>query len=146
MNNHQLLIAAIRQRWEPSCGRCGRLIQKRGGMIIDWHYSVALSDEWAIAWGPERPGPVGEGCLTIHKLTSEFTDAHSVPYLSLSDIYDNLLASVIAFHARWRYGIQGWNCEHWARLVVTGEAMSYRFVEYSICFIRSDATEAQRRT
>jgi len=118
------LIAAIQQRWEPTSQRCGRLVQSRR---LVWHYSVALSNAWAIAWGPEGGNrPAGDGCLTIHELTPEFIDAHSVAYLPQSDIYDNLLASVIAFHGRGRYGVQGWNCEHWARLVVAGEAMSYQ--------------------
>jgi len=89
------LIAAIQQRWEPTSQRCGRLVQSRR---LVWHYSVALSNAWAIAWGPEGGNrPAGDGCLTIHELTPEFIDAHSVAYLPQSDIYDNLLASVIAF-------------------------------------------------
>ena len=28
--------------------------------------------------------------------------------------------------AAMQYTVQGWNCEHWARLVVSGEAVSYQ--------------------
>jgi hypothetical protein len=30
------------------------------------------------------------------------------------------------------YGIQGWNCEHWARLVVSGEPISYQIKELGL--------------
>jgi hypothetical protein len=34
-----------------------------------------------------------------------------------------------AFHNKWHYGVQGWNCEHWARLVVTGNPICYQTKE-----------------
>ena len=121
------LLASINERWDPPSPRCGRLIQRLNWV---WHYSVALSDSWAIAWGPEHDNrPADEGRLIVHSLTPEFSDAQQVAYLPLPDIYGNLIASVSAFNGEWRYGLQGWNCEHWARLVVSGEAVSYQIAQ-----------------
>jgi hypothetical protein len=121
------LLASINERWDPTSPRCGRLIQRLNRV---WHYSVALSDSWAIEWGPEGgPGLAGEGRLTVHSITPEFFDTKKVAYLPLPDIYANLIASVTAFHGAWRYGMHGWNCEHWARLVVSGEAVSYQVAQ-----------------
>jgi hypothetical protein len=61
-----------------------------------------------------------------HSLGAEFKDAVKVPYLSKDEILENLIASVPAFHYKWKYGFQGWNCEHWARLVVSGQPISYQ--------------------
>jgi hypothetical protein len=47
-------------------------------------------------------------------------------HLPLPEISDNLIASATAFHRKWLYWVHGWNCEHWARLVTTGEAKSYQ--------------------
>jgi hypothetical protein len=97
------LLASINERWDPTSPRCGRLIQRLNRV---WHYSVALSDSWAIEWGPEGGrGLAGEGRLTVHSITPEFFDTKKVAYLPLPDIYANLIVSVTAFHGAWRYGM-----------------------------------------
>jgi hypothetical protein len=67
--------------------------------------------------------------LVIHDLGPEFRDAVHVPYLPQAEILQNVIASVPAFHCQWNYGFQGWNCEHWARLVVSGQPISYQVKE-----------------
>lgn len=124
MPTEQELISDIRRHWNPTANRAGRLVQKFHGF---WHYSVALSNTSAISWGPaQQLRPYAQGCLSIHHLDQEFRDAIHVPYLSQDEILKNLIASVPAFHHQWQYGFQGWNCEHWARLVVSGQPISYQ--------------------
>ena len=117
------LVAQIRGTWRPGDVRAGRLIHK---CHIYWHYAVALSDEMAISWGPKEVGLVGEGLLRVHLLDQDYFGARDVAHLSPPHVYSNLIASVFAFHRKWSYGVQGWNCEHWARLVASGDPVSYQ--------------------
>ncbi|MBD2210745.1 hypothetical protein H6G27_12765 [Nostoc linckia FACHB-104] len=38
----------------------------------------------------------------------------------------------------WHYGVLGWNCEHFARLVATGEAISYQIKESPLAFLNNN--------
>ena len=121
------LIAQIQQSWNPKSNRSGRLIQRFDGVL---HYSVTLSDTCAIAWGPSKNLKIySEGCLQLHEINLKFTETQSVKYLKKCEVFENILASVAAFHHKWKYGVQGWNCEHWARLVATGHPISYQVKE-----------------
>jgi len=71
----------------------------------------------------------GSGRISVHPIDPACRDVTNVHYLALAEIYRNLLASVAAFHHLWRYGIHGWNCEHWARLVATGDPVSYQVAQ-----------------
>lgn len=118
----------INQYWNPYSSRCGKLIQSSSGLI--WHYSVALSDEYAVAWGPEGGNKtIGLGKLNTHKITSNFTNVENINYLAIDKIYTNIINSIETFHSRWWYGLQGWNCEHWGRLVVSNQAICYQVAE-----------------
>jgi len=121
------LINDIQTCWTPADPKAGILIQRFDGV---WHYSVTLSNTAAIAWGPVQSArPYGLGCLAIHSIEPEFRATTKVSYLDKDTIRQNILASIPAFHHRWNYGIQGWNCEHWARLVATGHPISYQIKE-----------------
>ena len=120
------MINSIEEYWRPSDERCGRLIQKQGWVT---HYSVALSSHTAMAWGGVELG--SKGCLVTHDIGPEFSDTQWVMHLPLDDIKRNLLGSVAAFHNEtWLYSLIGWNCEHWARLVTTGEPICYQVRDF----------------
>jgi len=116
----------IRDRWDPVSLLAGQLILRPSGV---WHYGVALSDSYAMSLGPVRSGWFALGQLEVHPLDEAFSVATQVAYLAKSEIYANLLASASAFHHVWHYGFQGWNCEHWARLVVSGDPISYQLAQ-----------------
>jgi hypothetical protein len=120
------LLETIRSEWQPQSPRAGRIVHYYCGI---WHYSVALSDSSAVSWGPHKTGMWGSGRLTVHLINPACRDVTNVHYLALAEIYQNVLASVVAFHDAWRYGVQGWNCEHWARLVATGDPVSYQVAQ-----------------
>ena len=81
------------------------------------HFGVALSDVWAISWNDSDS-------LEFER-TDFFSESNEVSDLRERQIYANLIASVPAFHTSdWSYSLSEWNCEHWARLVVFGEAIS----------------------
>ncbi|HEY9853524.1 MAG TPA: hypothetical protein V6D28_28900 [Leptolyngbyaceae cyanobacterium] len=145
IDNDSELIEKIQGCWNPLSKRSGTLVQRFDGF---WHYSVALSDTSAIAWGPSQAGQLyNRGCLRIHELGDKFKDAISVPYLNKDEILENLIASVLAFHNKWKYGVQGWNCEHWARLVVSDQPISYQVKEqgfgifdvFGVLYLRGEA-------
>ena len=96
-----------------------------------WHYAVALSDTCAISWIPSvNYGVSCKGYISVESLFDEYRDAIYVPYLNnKEDIFKNLIASVPAFHNEWHYGLQGWNCEHYARLVTCNDPISYQVAE-----------------
>ncbi|MBD2096959.1 hypothetical protein H6F90_17805 [Trichocoleus sp. FACHB-591] len=121
------LVKELKQCWNPLSIRSGTLVQRFDGV---WHYSVALSDTSAISWGPSEALQLyHQGSLVIHELGPEFKDGIQVPYLPKAEIFKDLTSSIPAFHRKWKYGVQGWNCEHWARLVVSGQPISYQVKE-----------------
>jgi eukaryotic-like serine/threonine-protein kinase len=113
------LIQEMLTAWKPSDRRAGQLIQRRTAV---WHYSVALSNRKAVSWCGELHQ---SGMLVVHDIIPEFTDTVNVVYMPKDRVLENVISSVSAFHNVWRYG-WGWNCEHWARLVTTGEPKSYQ--------------------
>lgn len=118
MENDQL-VKEILSDWKPQQRRAGQLVQRRSAV---WHYSVALSNHRAIAWSGI---PHQTGQLSIHDIGPEFIDTVNVVYFDKARVLTHILASVVAFHNVWQYG-WGWNCEHWGRLVTTGEPKSYQ--------------------
>lgn len=118
----QQLISEIMYEWKPDERRCGKLVQRRGAV---WHYSAALSNTKAVAWSGI---PHQTGHLTIHEIGPEFIDTVNVVYFEKDRALAHIIASVEAFHNVWQYG-WGWNCEHWARLVTTGEPKSYQVAQ-----------------
>lgn len=121
---NQPLIVEIYQHWDSSHDRTGQLIHRFDGF---WHYGVALCNTVGLSWGPCEPGKsYALGQLVVHSLT-DFSDAKWVKtYLRKDLVLENLIASVDAFHHKWNYGFQGWNCEHWARLVTTNSPKCYQ--------------------
>jgi hypothetical protein len=135
------LLSRLRLAWQPCEERSGRLIYRPQGYL---HYGVAVSDSFMISWGPSKPGSLEDlGILTLEPLSSDLVDARHVSYQCKERIFLNLIASIPAFHARWRYGMQGWNCEHWARLVTTGDPVSYQIAETGFGLL--DVTGSLRR-
>ena len=115
----------IQSAFDSRSMRAGRLVQCPAFGYI--HYAVALSDSFVISWGPEGGQAAhGLGVFTVGALTSDYMDSVSVPYRPRPDIRADLLASASAFHRQWDYCVRGWNCEHWGRLVVAGEPLSYQ--------------------
>ena len=121
--NH--LRKEIRSAFDFDSMRAGRLIHRsRPGFL---HYAVALSDSTAISWGPEcEPSLWGLGIFSIHPITGDYVDVVNILYRKRSEILVDLFASPAAFHRNWHYCTRGWNCEHWARLVVSGFPWSYQ--------------------
>lgn len=117
----------VRQAWNKHQIRTGLLVQRFSGS--QWHYGVALSNQQVIVWEPDQSSTsLGKGRLAIYPLTTDYVDAMAVTYLDSPQIFQNILQSITAFHQEWVYA-EGWNNEHWARLVTTGDPISYQVKE-----------------
>lgn len=97
------------------------------------HYSIALSDNWLISWIPANSRfACDSGTFKIYPLASDWEVAKWVHYLDKADIKENLMRSIDVFHQKWNYFFFNWNCEHWARLVSTGDPICYQIPDCPI--------------
>jgi hypothetical protein len=65
------LIEEIPTYWDPLGSRTGHLVQRFECFDSFWHYGVALSDTYAVSWGPSKTRQMYyKGHLTKHSLGS----------------------------------------------------------------------------
>lgn len=132
----------VRQAWNIDQTRTGTLVQRSTG--YEWWYGVALSNQHVMVWEPDQTSESPEkGRLAIYPLTDDYIDAIAVTYLDRHQILQNILRSITAFHQEWVYA-EGWNNEHWARLVTTGDPISYQ-VKEKYEFVGLDRPELYQR-
>ncbi|MEA5566829.1 serine/threonine-protein kinase [Anabaena sp. UHCC 0399] len=93
------------------------------------HYHITISDTYAFNFGGN-----GFAVFLIPK------DAQKAKHIKLLDREEILARCLIAYELfkEWHYGILGWNCEHFARLVTTGEAISYQVRESLLGFLNNN--------
>ena len=96
------------------------------------HYSVQLNDWESLAWEPmhsERQKDTGR--LAIWPIDwHRFQTAKWISYWEKQRINQALHTSVAEFHERWQYELYRFNCEHWARLVTTGNCCCFQISEF----------------
>ena len=95
------------------------------------HYSVQLNDTESLAWEPvhsDRQKDQGE--IDIWKINKHFHPAKYVHHWSRNKIIQALHISVDEFHKNWQYELFRFNCEHWARLVTTGDCRCFQIHEF----------------
>jgi hypothetical protein len=87
------------------------------------HYSVQLNDYDSLAWEPIHPDRQKDtGKLAIWTIDwNRFEPAKWVNHLPKDRIKQFMHLSVEQFHENWQYELFRFNCEHWARLVATGD-------------------------
>jgi len=96
------------------------------------HYSVQLNDTESLAWEPingsrqKDPGRLSIWYIDWHR----FEPAKWVQHLPKEQIKSAMHASVTQFHENWQYELFRFNCEHWARLVTTGDCCCYQIKEF----------------
>ena len=93
------------------------------------HFAVRINEKNVIEWTEREVG--GPGSLRINEYKNEYYEwpFHRVMDAKLLDrgrIYKNIAKSFNCFDEKWIYSLWGWNCEHWARLVTTGQPLSYQ--------------------
>lgn len=96
------------------------------------HYSVQLNDSESLAWEPihcdhqKDTGRIEIWSIDWHR----FQPANWVKHLEKKQIRKALHISIDHFHQRWQYELFRFNCEHWARLVTTGDCRCFQIHEF----------------
>ncbi|BAY20454.1 serine/threonine kinase [Calothrix sp. NIES-2100] len=90
------------------------------------HYHITISKTHAFNFG-------GNG-FAVFPIPHQ---AQRTQHVILLDRKKVLARCLIAYELfkDWHYGVLGWNCEHFARLVTTGEAISYQVKESPLAFL-----------
>lgn len=113
-------ITRIHAHADPKSARYGRLVNWKDPFWKDlvWHYGIGLSDTHIFDTGQELCcfGSSHHGAKHVLGVN----DLHYAP----GAVVERLCWALQVFGG-WDYGFLGWNCEHLARLVATGEAKSY---------------------
>jgi hypothetical protein len=114
----------------PSYGRLLHHPDLNNSRILD--YSVQLNDLESLAWEPmncDRHKDTGR--LAIWSIDwQRFQPAQWVNYIPKTQIRSAIHASIDRFHDNWQYELFRFNCEHWARLVTTGDCRCYQIKEF----------------
>nr|WP_254445229.1 MULTISPECIES: serine/threonine-protein kinase [unclassified Anabaena] len=93
------------------------------------HYHITRSDTHAFNFG-------GNG-FAIFPIPRKAKRARDIKLLPRKEVLDRCLIAYELFK-NWDYGILGWNCEHFARLVTTNEAISYQVKESILAFFNNN--------
>ena len=93
------------------------------------HYHITISDTHAFNFG-------GNG-FAVFPIPRKAKRARDIKLLPREEVLDRCLIAYELFR-NWDYGVLGWNCEHFARLVTTNEAISYQVKESILAFLNNN--------
>jgi hypothetical protein len=110
----------------------GRLLQHRDRNNPNiLHYSVQLNDWESLAWEPIHSGKEKDtGRLAIWQIDWNRFQVDRTQHQDRAWIARSMHISVDEFHEQWQYELYRFNCEHWARLVSTGDCRCYQIAEF----------------
>jgi hypothetical protein len=110
----------------------GRLLQHRDHSDPSiFHYSVQLNDLDSLAWEPVQAGSEKDtGRIAVWTIDWNHFQPDQSRCLERDQINKALHVSVKEFHEKWQYELYRFNCEHWARLVSTGDCRCYQIAEF----------------
>jgi hypothetical protein len=109
----------------------GRLLQHRDRQNPNiLHYSVQLNDRDSLAWEPINSGKEKDtGRLAIWEIDWQRFQVDRTLHQDRQRVRQAMHISVGEFHEQWQYELYRFNCEHWARLVATGDCRCYQIAE-----------------
>ena len=95
------------------------------------HYSVQLNDRDSLAWEPTNSMKKKDtGKLAVWPIDWERFQVDRTCHQEKNRVRQAMHISVREFHNRWQYELYRFNCEHWARLVATGDCRCYQIAEF----------------
>ena len=80
-----------------------------------WHYGIGISNNLIFDTA---------SLALFDRVDLDIRLVPNVQNFSPAETIDRLCTAILCFH-NWDYGLLGWNCEHFARLVATDKAISY---------------------
>lgn len=112
------LINEIKEKTQPESKYYGKLLEWYDGFAN--HYGIGLNDQEILSTGEH-----------IAVILHDNRPIKFCPTLALPPdlVIARLIQSLDCFKD-WNYGLLGWNCEHYGRLIATNKAKSYQ-VKYS---------------
>lgn len=110
----------------------GRLLQHRDLHDSNTlHYSVQLNDSESLAWEPVRSGKQKDtGRIAIWSIDWNRFQPDQARHWEREQINQALHVSMKEFHENWHYELYRFNCEHWARLIATGDYRCYQIADF----------------
>ena len=110
----------------------GRLLQHRDRNNPNiLHYSVQLNDWESLAWEPVHGGKEKDtGRLAIWQIDWQYFQVDRTLPQDKERVNRSMHISAKEFHEQWQYELYRFNCEHWARLVATGDCRCYQIAEF----------------
>ena len=114
----------------PDYGRLLHHQDRQNPKIL--HYSVQLNDSESLAWEPiHADRQRDKGRLEIWQIDwQRFHPAQWVTHVPKVQIQAAMHLSTDRFHEQWQYDLFRFNCEHWARLVTTGDCCCHQIKEF----------------
>ena len=114
-----VLIREIRRAGNPESRRYGRLLNWTDGLV--WHYGIGLTDLLIF--------DTGKGMQVFrHRLPPKHVLGVDDSHFNPEQTVERLIHAIQVFR-QWDYGLLGWNCEHFARLVATDDPVSYEVLK-----------------
>ncbi|WP_228039222.1 serine/threonine-protein kinase [Dolichospermum sp. LEGE 00240] len=124
------IIREFKTHVDYKSSKAGLLIHhKESSSDLALHYHITISDTHAFNFG-------GNG-FAVFRIPTVSYRVESVTLLPKKEVLDRCLIAYELFK-NWDYGLLGWNCEHFARLVTTGEAISYQVKESILAFLNNN--------
>ncbi len=110
----------------------GRLLQHRDRNNPNiLHYSIQLNDWDSLAWEPICVGKEKDtGRLAVWQIDWNRFRVDQTRSQNREQVNRSMHVSVNEFHKKWQYELYRFNCEHWARLVSTGDCRCYQIAEF----------------
>ena len=127
MQNFQQLIDS--NLTHPHYGRLLQHCDRKDPNTL--HYSVQLNDIDSLAWEPMNAGKEKDtGRLAVWAIDWNRFQIDQTQHWQKEQINKALHVSVKEFHENWNYDLYRFNCEHWARLISTGDCRCYQIAEF----------------
>lgn len=124
------IIHEFKTHVDYKSSKAGLLIHhKESSSDLALHYHITISDTHAFNFG-------GNG-FAVFRIPTVSYSVESVTLLPKKEVLDRCLIAYELFKT-WDYGLLGWNCEHFARLVTTDEAISYQVKESILAFLNNN--------
>ena len=124
------IIREFKTHVDYKSSKAGLLIHhKESNSDLALHYHITISNTHAFNFG-------GNG-FAVFRIPRKYHIVESVTLLPKKEVLDRCLIAYELFKT-WDYGVLGWNCEHFARLVTTNEAISYQVKESILAFFNNN--------
>ena len=124
------IIREFRTHVDYKSSKAGLLIHhQESSSDLALHYHITISNTHAFNFG-------GNG-FAVFRIPRKHHIVKSVTLLPRKEVLDRCLIAYELFKT-WDYGLLGWNCEHFARLVTTGEAISYQVKKSPLAFLNNN--------